>query len=112
MWFLRVFGAYIVLYPRVKVHMFVISLVIFTTFRVPALAMLGYWIVVQLIGGFTSVGATGGGVAFWAHVGGFVPGAILVFLFKDDGLLVNHPCHGWSQSKHPKDLWDDPENRA
>ena len=64
MWFLRVFGAYIVLYPRVKVHLFVISLVIFTTFRVPALAMLGYWIVVQLIGGFTSVGATGGGVAF------------------------------------------------
>ena len=59
-----VMGAYIVLYPRVKVHLFVILLVIFTTFRVPAVAMLGYWIVVQLIGGFTSVGATGGGVEF------------------------------------------------
>jgi membrane associated rhomboid family serine protease len=42
------------------------------------------------------VGATGGGgVAFWAHIGGFVAGAVLIFLFKDSKLLDRHPYHGW-----------------
>jgi len=71
--------------------MFVILIIIFTTFRVPAIAMLGYWIVVQLLGAFSSMGSTGGGVAFWAHVGGFVGGALLVWVFKDEELLLNHP---------------------
>lgn len=90
-----VMGAYIMLYPKVKVHMLFIFFVIFKTFRVPAIAMLGYWIVVQLIGGFNSIGQQGGGVAFWAHIGGFVAGAILVYLFKDNDLLNQHPHHGW-----------------
>lgn len=90
-----VMGAYIMLYPKVKVHMLVILVVIFTRFKVPAVAMLGYWILVQVIGGFNSIGAQGGGVAFWAHVGGFVAGAVLVFFFKDDELLDKHPYHGW-----------------
>ena len=74
-----VMGAYIVLYPRVHVHMLVVLGFYITTFAMPAVWMLGYWIVVQLFGGLASVGATGGGVAFWAHVGGFVAGAVLVF---------------------------------
>ncbi len=90
-----VMGAYIMLYPKVKVHMLLILVVIFTRFKVPAVAMLGYWVLVQLIGGFNSIGAEGGGVAFWAHVGGFVAGAVLVFLFKDNALLDKHPYHGW-----------------
>jgi len=90
-----VMGAYIMLYPKVKVHLLFIFFVIFKTFRIPAVAMLGYWIVVQFIGGFNSIGSTGGGVAFWAHVGGFVAGAILVFVFKNDALLKSHPHHGW-----------------
>jgi len=106
-----VMGAYIMLYPRVKVHMGVILIVIFTTFRVPAFVMLGYWIVVQLLGGFSSLGAAGGGVAFWAHVGGFVGGAALVWLFKDDELLLNHPFHGWRGSVDPASVWDDPRNQ-
>ncbi len=106
-----VMGAYIMLYPRVKVHMAVILVIIFTTFRVPAVAMLGYWIVVQLLGAFSSIGSTGGGVAFWAHVGGFVGGAVLVWLFKDDELLLNHPYHGWQQQKSAAGIWDDPTNR-
>jgi len=106
-----VMGAYIMLYPRVKVHMGVILIIIFTRFRVPAIAMLGYWIVVQLLGAFSSVGASGGGVAFWAHVGGFVAGAALVWLFKDEELLLNHPYHGWKQSEHAANVWDDPANR-
>ncbi len=106
-----VMGAYIMLFPRVKVHMAVILIFIFTTFRVPAVAMLGYWIVVQLLGAFSSLSSTGGGVAFWAHVGGFVGGAALVWLFKDDELLLNHPYHGWQAQRKATDVWDDPANR-
>ncbi len=96
-----VMGAYIVLYPRVHVHLFAY----FTTFAVPAIFMLGYWVVVQLLGGFSSLGGAGGGVAFWAHVGGFLAGAILVNLFKDDELLAKHPYHGWKQRRSPSRAW-------
>ena len=106
-----VMGAYIVLYPRVKVHLLVILFIIFTTFRVPAWAMLGYWVVVQVLGSIASIGATGGGVAFWAHLGGFIAGAALALVFKDDELLCNHPFHGWKQSRSAKSLWDDPDNQ-
>jgi len=94
-----VMGAYIVLYPRVKVHL----LVFVTTLRVPAIAMLGYWIFVQVWGGFSSSGATGG-TAFWAHVGGFVAGAALVLMFKDEQLLAQHPYRGWNKSNYPTGL--------
>lgn len=100
-----VMGAYIVLYPRVHVHMLLLLGFYATTFAVPAVAMLGYWIVVQLIGGVGSIGATGGGVAFWAHVGGFAAGALLVFLFRDGELLRRHPYHGWRQPPAPTRNW-------
>src|SRR5690606_29025897 len=92
-----VMGGYIVLYPRVRVHMPVLIGFFITTFAVPAYLMLGYWLVVQLISGFLSIGAEGGGVAFWAHVGGFVAGAVLVLLFRDPRLVDRHPYHGWSR---------------
>lgn len=94
-----VMGAYVMLYPRVKVHLFVILIIIFTTIRVPAMLMLGYWVVIQFFGGFSSLGAEGGGVAFWAHIGGFAAGAALVWLFKDDELLHQHPHYGWAASE-------------
>lgn len=106
-----VMGAYIMLFPRVKVHMLVVLIIIITTFRVPAIAMLGYWIIVQLIGGFSSMGSTGGGVAFWAHIGGFAGGAALVWVFKDEELLLNHPYRGWSKAEDAADIWNDPSNR-
>ena len=106
-----VMGAYIMLFPRVHVHMVVILVIFFWTFRVPAIAMLGYWIVMQFMGGLSSVGAAGGGVAFWAHIGGFVTGAVLVWLFKDEELLLNHPYHGWQRSTDPIEIWNDPKNR-
>ncbi len=105
-----VMGAYIMLYPRVKVHMAVILIIIFTTFRVPAVAMLGYWVAVQVLGALSNTGS-GGGVAFWAHIGGFASGAALVWLFKDDELLLNHPYHGWQEQKRASDIWSDPSNR-
>ena len=100
-----VMGAYIVLYPRVHVHMFIFLGFIFFRYAVPAILMLGYWILVQVVSGVSSFGASGGGVAFWAHVGGFVAGAILVLLFKDKNLLAQHPYHGWRQPASPTHNW-------
>lgn len=90
-----VMGAYIMLYPKVKVHLLLILIIIVTTIRVPAVLMLGYWFALQFFGGFSSLGSEGGGVAFWAHIGGFVAGALLVSLFKDNELLRRHPHYGW-----------------
>ncbi|MBN1238731.1 MAG: rhomboid family intramembrane serine protease [Gammaproteobacteria bacterium] len=92
-----VMGAYILLYPRVHVHMLVFLGFFVTTFAVPAFLMLGYWLLIQVVSGVSSIGAEGGGVAFWAHVGGFVAGAVLVVLFRDPRLLEKHPYHGWNQ---------------
>jgi membrane associated rhomboid family serine protease len=100
-----VMGAYIILYPRVHVHMLVILGFYVTTFAVPAVAMLGYWILVQFVGGMMSMGASGGGVAFWAHIGGFVAGVVLIMLFKDERLLAQHPYRGWRQRTHASRLW-------
>jgi len=90
-----VMGAYVLLYPRVKVHMLVFLGFFVTTFAIPAVFMLGYWFLIQLIGGIGSIGAQGGGVAFWAHIGGFVAGAVLIPLFRDRALVNRHPHHGW-----------------
>ena len=100
-----VMGAYIVLYPRVHVHMLVFLGFFVTTFAVPAVFMLGYWFLLQLIGGVGSIGARGGGTAFWAHIGGFVAGAVVIFLFKVPAMVNRHPYHGWNQKKSPTQNW-------
>ncbi len=94
-----VMGAYVLLYPRVNVHMLIFLGFFMTTVSVPAIFMLGYWFLVQVLGGLGSIGAAGGGVAFWAHVGGFVAGAMLLPLFRDPALLARHPYHGWRQGR-------------
>ncbi|MDX1403561.1 MAG: rhomboid family intramembrane serine protease [Woeseiaceae bacterium] len=100
-----VMGAYILLYPRVHVHLLIIFGFYITTVAIPAVFMLGYWIAVQVLGGLMSVGVTGGGVAFWAHVGGFLAGAVLIPFFKDNRLLAKHPYHGWRQKRHASQAW-------
>ena len=100
-----VMGAYILLYPRVTVHMLIFLGFIVTTVAVPAYFMLGYWFLVQVLGGLNSVGATGGGVAFWAHVGGFVAGALLVPIFRKPALVRRHPHYGWSRDHSSTNSW-------
>jgi membrane associated rhomboid family serine protease len=51
--------------------------------------MIGYWFLLQLLGGLMSA-ANAGGVAFWAHVGGFVTGVVLLFPFRDPALVAQH----------------------
>ena len=93
-----VMGAYIVLYPRVNVHMLIFLGFFVTTVAVPAIFMLAYWFALQLISGVVSLGQEGGGVAFWAHAGGFLAGTALVFAFRNMRYLREHPCYGWRAS--------------
>ena len=79
-----VMGAYILLYPRARVLTLVVLIVFFTFWWIPAWVFLGYWFLIQFVA--TSVVASAGhhqtgGVAFAAHVGGFVTGLILIKLF-------------------------------
>jgi len=80
-----VMGAYIVLFPFSRILTFVPLLFFFFTVRIPALVILGYWFAIQFLSGLSSLGeADQGGVAWWAHVGGFVMGAILIVLLPRD----------------------------
>jgi rhomboid family protein len=78
-----VLGAYFLLYPRARVLVWLFLFV----FYVPAWMMLGYWFVLQFLSGAASSvaysGQEGGGIAFWAHVGGFVAGIVLIKVFPE-----------------------------
>ena len=88
-----VMGAYLVLYPRVRVHMLVFLGFWVTTIAVPAYLMLFYWIFLQILGSlptFSEVAEPRGGVAFLAHIGGFIAGAALIRLFAKPDLVLAH----------------------
>ncbi|MEM7219249.1 MAG: rhomboid family intramembrane serine protease [Pseudomonadota bacterium] len=80
-----VMGGYALLYPRARI----LSLFVIVTVSVPAFLMLGYWVLIQFVGSFTT-DASGGGVAFWAHIGGFVAGLALVLPFRRERLYQEH----------------------
>jgi len=82
-------GAYILLYPRVRVHTIVWLGFFVTTVALPAYVMLGYWFVLQLVlGAAGTLSHAQGGVAVWAHVGGFVAGMVLIKLFANAEYLA------------------------
>lgn len=89
-----VMGAYLVLYPHVRVFTFVFLGFFATSIALPAWVMLLYWAFLQLAGGFTRVGGEGG-VAFWAHVGGFLAGVVLIKLFARRSDVVQHQARDW-----------------
>ena len=77
-----VMGAYLILYPRVRVFCIVPLGFFLTSIALPAWTMLLYWFLIQFVSGVVGGDAEGGGgVAFGAHVGGFVAGVVLVKLF-------------------------------
>jgi membrane associated rhomboid family serine protease len=78
-----VMGAYFLLYPHVRVHTLLFLGFYATTIEVPASMMLGYWFLLQILGGLPALGQETGGVAFWAHAGGFLAGVVLVNVFRD-----------------------------
>ncbi len=76
-----VLGAYLILFPHKGVRVFLFGRIA----QMPALLVIGFWGLLQFLNGFGSLGTTGesGGVAYMAHVGGFVAGLVLVFLFRN-----------------------------
>lgn len=85
-----VMGAYARLYPRARIRTLVFVMVI----PVPAMVMLGYWLLIQILGGLPALGGEGGGVAFWAHIGGFIAGILLIGLFRRPEYVRQHLHYG------------------
>jgi membrane associated rhomboid family serine protease len=77
-----VMGAYALLFPRAHVKLLIVIVFYVTVVSVPAIFMLGYWFLLQLLGGLPTIADVDGGVAFWAHVGGFLAGLLLVLPFR------------------------------
>ena len=89
-----VMGGYIVLYPRVRVHMLVFLFVFITRIVVPAYMMLGYWFLLQLLSSVPRISSEAGGIAFLAHAAGFVAGMVLVLFFRNRALVQRRLAHG------------------
>jgi len=88
-----VLGAYLLLYPRARV-MVLIPLGLFTqTVYMPAGIVLGLWFLLQLVSSTASIGQGGGGVAWFAHIGGFVAGMVLIGFFKRRSVRFFNPPH-------------------
>jgi membrane associated rhomboid family serine protease len=81
-----VMGAYVVLYPRARVHTLFFFLIFFKVIPLPAWVILGYWFLIQVV---SQAGATaaGGGIAYGAHIGGFLAGVVLIALFANRKLV-------------------------
>ena len=79
-----VLGAYLILFPRNRVRSLLPLGIIFTTVELPAIVVLGFWIVIQIFSQYTSSFSHQGqgGVAYMAHIGGFAAGVVLCFLFR------------------------------
>jgi membrane associated rhomboid family serine protease len=91
-----VMGAYLILYPRVRVYTLVPLGFFLTTIALPAWVMLLYWAFLQLASGVVSLaGSELGGVAFWAHLGGFAAGILLIKLFERPANVAAHQAHPW-----------------
>jgi membrane associated rhomboid family serine protease len=90
-----VMGGYLILYPNVRVYAMVPLGFFLTSVALPAWVMLGYWFLIQFVSGLLTMAGDMGGVAFWAHVGGFVAGLVLIKLFVRDDYLQAHRSHHW-----------------
>jgi rhomboid family protein len=87
-----VLGAYLLLHPGANVRCFLWIVIFFRIVNVPAWMMLGLWFTMQLVSGLmASPGQPG--VAFWAHVGGFVSGLVLVVVLRPSGVALLQPPH-------------------
>ncbi len=86
-------GAYLVFFPRARITSLVFLGFFYQLIDVPAILVLGFWFILQLIDGFTSLSMvqTGGGVAFFAHIGGFVAGAVVARLLTGIGGRPGRP---------------------
>jgi len=106
-----ILGGYLLLFPKARVDVLIILIVFFRVFAIPAWIMLAVWLAFQLVGGFGS-DPDAGGVAYWAHVGGFVAGLGLTLplwlklggpdFWKRTHGHPPHPEHAYSPSRIPR----------
>jgi membrane associated rhomboid family serine protease len=96
-----VMGGYLLLFPKARVDIFIFFIVFFRIIPVPAWIMLGLWFALQLFNGL-SIGTSNGGVAYWAHAGGFLIGFVLVLplWLHHGGMLFWRQTHG--HPPHPE----------
>jgi membrane associated rhomboid family serine protease len=90
-----VMGGYLVLYPRVRVFTVIPFGFFLHTIALPAWVMLIYWMALQFLGVISRSGGEGGGVAFWAHIGGFIAGVVLIKAFTRPDRAAAHRATHW-----------------
>jgi membrane associated rhomboid family serine protease len=91
-----ILGAYLVLYPKVRVNMLFIFIIFFRVFAIPAWIVLIYWFGLQLLSAYATPlnPEISSGVAVWAHIGGFVAGMVLIKLFENPQLVAQRRALG------------------
>tara|TARA_B100001123_G_scaffold99232_1_gene114528 strand:+ start:2313 stop:3116 length:804 start_codon:yes stop_codon:yes gene_type:complete len=102
-----VLGAYLILHPKARVLVVLPIFIIIYFLRIRAFFVLGFWFVLQLVNSIIFNESSGGGVAYWAHIGGFLAGAGLVLLFRKKGVLLfdqNRPA-SFSEDQVPRLPW-------
>ena len=88
-----IMGGYLVLSPQVRVFVCIPLGFFLTSVALPAWVVLGAWFLLQVVSGVAAFGGEGGGVALWAHVGGFVTGVVLVKLLTHPESVAAHRAH-------------------
>ena len=83
-----ILAAYVLYFPRARVLTFIVPIFFFT---LSAYVFIGYWIALQALDAYLSLGVAGGGIAFFAHIGGFVTGLILAILLRPREHPDPHP---------------------
>lgn len=87
-----VLGGYLILFPRAKVQTIILLFYFIRVVEISAMWLLGWWFVIQLFGGVSALGIESqGGVAFFAHIGGFVGGLILIRIFTAGRAIERRP---------------------
>ena len=85
-----ILGAYLLKFPKARVHVLIpLFIWIWRIFRIPAVIVLGFWFLIQIWNGFMLIG-TGGGVAWFAHIGGFVAGLVLIKVFERKSYKISY----------------------
>jgi membrane associated rhomboid family serine protease len=100
-----IMGGYLLMFPKARVDILLILIVFFRIFSIPAFVMLGVWLAMQFLGGL-GADPDQGGVAYWAHAGGFAVGLILCLplWLRRGGPAFWNRTHG--QPPHPENEYE------
>jgi len=97
-----VLGSYLIMHPRANVRVAIVIFLFIRIINMPAMFVLGAWFIFQVLSGVAvPTSEEGGGVAFWAHIGGFVTGIVLTPLFKRREVPLLEPPHSRSWQVRP-----------